>query len=146
MPFERYIRRLLMTKQRLPRWSWKHYDACFHVRFPLKFTLVVQNLRVVLLFNDILTLILFFFVLGPFVKFQFVFNFIIGSIIMICYFFKFGPYSFFFIFFLDSFVDLIFFQFHSSNQNSKLSSHLFFITHLVLIFLITIVCFFYPFI
>jgi hypothetical protein len=146
MPFERYMRHLLMTKQRLPRWSWKHCDACFHVGFPLKFTLVIQNLRVVLLFNDILTLI-FFFCSWSFCQISICFQFHYWIHNYDLLFFQiWSLFILFWFFFWILLLIWFFFQFHFSNQNSKLSSYLFFITQLVLIFLITIVCFFYPFI
>ena len=59
---------------------------------------------------------------------------------MIFYFFKSGHHSFDFgfDFFLNSFMNWIFFLFYPSIQNFKLSSHLFFISHLVFIILIVI--------
>jgi hypothetical protein len=55
---------------------------------PLKFTLVIQIFKDIFSFSDIWTLILIFyflfFILGSCAKFQFVFNFIIRSIIVIC--------------------------------------------------------------
>jgi hypothetical protein len=67
---------------------WQTLISSFFLFSPIlsKFVLVIQNFRVVLLFIDISTLILFFLVF--FVKFQFAFNFIIWSIIVICYTFQ----------------------------------------------------------
>jgi len=68
----------------------------FSLSFPLKFMMSIQNLRVVLSFTKILTLIFIVLIsnsaLSVFFKFWFVFNFIIEPIIMICL--KFSHHSF----------------------------------------------------
>jgi hypothetical protein len=78
------------------------------------------------------------FILGLFVKFQFVFNFRIESIIVIYnFFFKYGLIIMIMIFNFGSFCEFGFcFQFLPLIQNSKLSSYLYFILNFIFILLI----------
>ena len=75
------------------------------------------------------------FVLGSFVKFWFIFNFIFQSqFMMICYFFQFELYSFDF-FSLFCYIDSSF-QFHLSIKNLYLLSNFFFNSNLIIILLL----------
>jgi len=157
-PFGRSVRHYPMAKHRLSRWLSRHHDTLFYMGWHvqcfrqlhvandlfffffssfvspfLKFAFVIQNFRVVISFTDILTLVLiFFFVLGSFVKSQFhhwIYNcdllFFFSNLILI---------FLLWYFVLDSFVNLILI-FNFPLQFKFLTCYLiyFFISYLVLI-------------
>jgi hypothetical protein len=111
---------------------------------PLKFTLTILNFRVVLSFIDISTLIhnllFIIFVLRSFVKFWFVFNNNLESIIVICFFFLiWSSFFWFWLFILNPFMNLIFiFDFPLQFKILICPLFYFFISNLVIIFLIVI--------
>ena len=98
---------------------------------PLKFTLTILNFRVVLSFIDISTLIhnllFIIFVLRSFVKFWFVFNNNLESIIVIWFFILiWSSFFWFWLFILNPYEFDFYFWFSPSIQDSNLSSLLFF--------------------
>jgi hypothetical protein len=118
------------------RWQTLLSSFLLFSLIPSKSTLVIQNFRVVLSFIDISTLVFFF--LGPLVEFQFAFNLIIWSIIVICCFFKILIFLFYFDLFSNPYVNLNFLFSFFINSKFQVVLLFIFISNLILILSIVI--------